>query len=130
MAILFGPASFTLVRGTRWDDDVTLTDKKTGLPVNLVGIVGITMRVRKTIDSTIAAQLSMAAGTIVLVNPAAGVIGIRCNSAFTLTFPANGNRKAKYVYDAVIERTAGEYEPGISGKVTVVPTVTRAQGIT
>lgn len=130
MAILFAPASFRCIRGTRWEDAVILTDQVTGLPVDLTGIVGITMRLRRSMTGPIVAELSMAAGTLLVLDAAAGKVGIRCNTAFMLTLPENGHRKARYLYDSVIERTAGDYEPATKGRVTVDPQLTRAYGTT
>lgn len=129
MAIRFGKASFSFVRGTKWDDDVILTDQVTGLAINLTGITGMTMRIRKTISSAILLELSSANGRLVVVDAVAGRIGIRVLSAITLTLPENSFRKAKYVYDAIIQRTALEYEPAVGGKVTVLPQVTRVPGL-
>lgn len=127
MSILFGPASFKLVRGTTWTDDVVMTDEATGAAVNLSGIVGVTMRIRTSIGAaTVLMELSVTGSTLVVVDAAAGKLGIRVGSAVTNTFPANNQRKAKYVYDAMIERTSGEYEAAVGGKITVLPSVTRA----
>lgn len=133
MAIIFAtatsgglPIAFKFVRGTRWDDDFQLTDQTTGDAIDLTGIAGLVMRVRSTIASTtVLLELSVDNGLLAVTDAATGSVGIRVPSATTQTFPANGFKKAKYVYDAVIERTAGEYEPAISGKVTVLPQVTR-----
>jgi hypothetical protein len=130
MAVLFAPASFRFVRGTRWDDSVTLTDKAPGLAVDLTTIVGITMRLRRTYSGPIIAELSVAAGTLVVLDAAAGKIAIRCDSAFTYALPENGHRKARYLYDAIIERVAGDYEPAIKGRVTAEPQITYPQGTT
>lgn len=128
MAIRFAKASFSLVRGTKWDDDVILKDSVTGLVISLVGIVSMTMRIRKTIGSAILLELSVANGRLVMVDALNGRIGIRVPSAITLTLPENNFKRAMYVYDALIERTAGEYEPAIGGKVKVIPQVTRLPG--
>lgn len=118
--------SFTLVRGARWDDDVQLVDQETQAPIDLTGIVSLMMRVRTRItDATNVMELSLANGRLVMVDAATGKVGIRVSTADSLTFPQNGNRKAKYKSDLVIERTAGEYEPGISAGVTVLPQITR-----
>lgn len=118
--------SFTLVRGTRWDDDVQVVDQATGTPINLTGIVSLMMRVRTRItDATNVMELSLANGRLVMVDAATGKVGIRVNSTQTREFPQNNNAKAKYVTDVVIERTAGEYEPAISAKVKVLPQITR-----
>ncbi len=127
MSFTFAPASFKLVRGTGWKDRFTLVDKDSGDPVNLSGIVRIIMRVRAYINGPVLAELSTigSPARITIVNALTGVVEINCNSAFTLTFPANENIKATYVYDSLIERTAGEYEPATGGKVIVLPQITR-----
>lgn len=131
MGIIFaGLDTINIVRGTRWDDNVTLVDQATGNPVDLTGITGLVMRLRRGINAAIDMELSMANGRLVLIDAALGVIGLRVPSAITLTLPELGNRRAKYLYDAVIERTAGEYEAAIKGKVNVQPSVTRPWGST
>lgn len=130
MAIRFAKANFSLVRGTKWEDDVILEDSVTGLAVNLTGITGMLMRIRKTISSAILLELSVSNGRLIVVDAVAGRIGFRVLSAITLTLPENSFKRAKYVYDAIIQRTALEYEPAVGGKVTVLPQVTRAQGST
>lgn len=137
MAIIFAtetsaglPITFTLVRGTRWEDDFQLVDQVTGNPVDLTGIVGLMIRTRRSPGSAILLEMSVDDGRLVMVDAATGRVGIRVDSETTRLFPENGHRKAKYVYDAVIERSAGEYEPAISGKITVLPQVTRPWGTT
>jgi hypothetical protein len=130
MAILFGSAQFTVVRGTRWEEDITLTDQVTGDPVDLTGIEGILMRVRESIDDDITLELSVDNGFLVVLSAAAGQLGIRVPSADMLDFPENDHQRARYVYDAVIERTADEYEAAISGTISVLPQVTRPWGAT
>lgn len=129
MAILFGSASFRMVRGTRWDDDIVLTDEATGDAVDLTGVERVLMRIRASTNSTsVLLELSteLANGRLVILDAAAGRVGIRVNSQTTHdSFPANNNRKAKYVYDALIERTTDEYEPAVGGKVTVLPQISR-----
>lgn len=126
MAIVFANANFRTVRGTRWDDDVTVIDKDTQMPVDLTGITGITMRVREWIDGPILMDLSTVAGTLVVLDALAGKLGIRVGSLKSRTdFPENDHVRARYVYDAVIERTPGEYEAAITGKVNVLPQITR-----
>lgn len=132
MAILFAtetsagsPIAFKLVRGTEWEDDFQLTDQATGDPIDLTGVVRIVMRIRKTIGSAVVLELSTTDSTLVVTTALTGSVGIRVDTATTNTFPTNNHKRAKYVYDALIERTAGEYEPAIGGKVTVLPSVTR-----
>lgn len=126
MAILFGSARFTLVRGTRWTDDVVLTDSVTQGPIDLTGLVGAIMRVREAADDTAhLLELSVANGMLVIVDATGGTIGIRVPSAVTRTFPENSNESALYVYDVVLERSAGEYEAAVAGKINVRPQITR-----
>lgn len=134
MAILFAtkttegqPIGFKCVRGTRWEDEFIVIDETTGLPVNLTGIVGMVMRARTGINSpTVVIELSIANGRLAVIDAPAGRVGIDVSTATSLlNFPVNSNRKAKYVTDALIERAGPEYEPAISGKITVLPQVTR-----
>lgn len=122
--MLFAPASFSFVRGTQWHDEVTLTDARSDAPVNLTGVTRIVMRIREFTDGPIVVELSTTAGTLVVLDAAGGVIGIRVGSTLSRSFPEADHRKAKYVYDAVIERS-GEFEPAIAGKITVLPQLTR-----
>lgn len=133
MSILFAtqtaagePIVFKFVRGTPWSDDFQLVEQATSEPIDLTGIEGLLMRVRtRTGASTVVYELSTANDTLVVNDAATGMVGIRLNSAQTNTFPANGHRKGKYVYDVLIERTPGEFEPAIGGKITVLPQVSR-----
>jgi hypothetical protein len=132
MAIIFAtetsiglPITFTLVRGTRWEDDFQLVDQISGDPIDLTGITGLMIRVRKTPGSPILLEMSVDNAMLVVTDAVTGSVGIRVDSETTRTFPENGHRKAKYLYDAVIERAAGEYEPAISGKIVVLPQITR-----
>lgn len=129
MSFLFGKKSFTVVRGTRWQDRVVLTDETTGQPVSLVGITGLIMRIREFVDSEVLLELSDAPGNGRLAvegDGSAGAVLIDVATADTLAFPANGHYRATYLYDALIERSANEFEPGTQGKVNVLPTITRA----
>lgn len=125
MAIIFARASLRLVRGTEWRDDIQLVDKATGDPVNLAGITGMVMRIRRSINSPILLELAIADNRLVVVDAATGLMGIRVNSVTTRVLPENNNKRAKYVYDAVIERSLGAYEPAVGGRVTVLPQITR-----
>lgn len=125
MAILFAPvAPIRLVRGTLWTDELQVLEQETGDPVNLAGIEGLLMRVRRSISAPILLELALEDG-LELVNATSGLLRFNVPSARTLTLPENGNRKAKYVYDAVIERTPNEYEAAIAGKLVVLPCITR-----
>ena len=124
MGIVFAQVRpMRFVRGTRWTDEVQLVDQETRQPVNLAGITALVLCIRRSINAPVLLQLSIDDG-LTLLNPTSGLIGIDVGSARTLTLPENGNRKAKYVYDALIER-AGEYEPAVAGKLTVLPSNTR-----
>ena len=131
MAIVFAPVkAIRIVRGAYWSDDVNLVDKATGLPVDLTGITSLQSRIRSSINGEILLPMSLVDGRLIVVNALQGRIGFRCPSAVTLLLPENDNRKAKYIYDVVIERAAGEYEPAITGKLTVTASITRPWGIT
>ena len=131
MAIIFARLpSISIVRGTKWEDDVPLVDKATGDPIALTGIAGLVMRVRASINGPILLELSVANGMLTLQDAANGLIGFRVPSATTLTLPEKSNRKATYLYDMVIERTEGEYEPALMGKLKVLPSITRPWGTT
>jgi hypothetical protein len=132
MAIIFAtqdsngdPITFTLVRGTEWDDDVVLTDQTSGDPIDLTAVTELWMRVRTSATSSILLELSTDNGRLVITDAAGGQIGIRVSSEDTRDFPENRHKKAKYLYDLVLERTTGEYEAGISGKIVVLPQITR-----
>jgi hypothetical protein len=126
MAILFGRAQFTLVRGTRWADDISLTDRSTGEPVDLTGITGLIMRIREDIaDTDNLMELSTDNTRLIVIEPTEGLIGIRVTSEDTRDFPENDHEKARYVYDALIQRTSDEYEAALGGAVFVLPQITR-----
>lgn len=131
MAVIFAtqdsngnPITFTMVRGTEWDDDVQLTDQVTGDPIDLTD-VEVMMRVRLAATSPILLELSTDNARLVVTDAANGRIGIRVSSADSRLLPENRHKKAKYLYDLVIERSAGVYEAGISGKIVVLPQITR-----
>lgn len=131
MAIIFAtatsdgsPITFRCVRGTRWQDTFQLVDQATSTPIDLTGIADIHMRVRKTINSAVLLDLKIAAG-LTISGVETGEVSIDLSSAETNALPANNNKRARYVYDVVIERETDEYEPAISGKVVVLPQVTR-----
>lgn len=125
MGIVFAPVkAVRLVRGTRWQDQVQLVDEGTGEPVDLAGIEGLAMTVRAQINGPVVLELSLDAG-LTVANPTQGLVDIDVSSDATLAFPDNGNRRAKYVFDALIERADGEREPAFAGKLTVLPSNTR-----
>lgn len=133
MGIIFAPiGSVRIVRGTAWADDVQLVDKKTGEPVDLTGITGLTSRIRDDINGPILLSMSLDAGeaNLVVVDASEGRIGFRATSVGTLSLPDNNNEKIKYIFDVVIERSAGEYEPAVTGKLSVLPSITRPWGAT
>lgn len=126
MGTLFGKANFSFVRGTDWADDFTLTDLVTGDPVSLVGAAGVILRARDDYGTAIRLECSVANGRLVILDAGAGRLGIRVPGAVSrASFPENGHAKAKYVYDSIIERAAGSYEPAAGGKLTVLPQITR-----
>jgi hypothetical protein len=127
MSILFAPLSFRLVRGTTWLESITFTEQATGLPVNLVDCE-ITMRVREEIeDEEVIIELSTADGTMTIVDAPNGRVDIRVEADDTLAFPTADHQKAVYVSDSIIDRAGppAQREPGASGKVSVLPQVTR-----
>lgn len=131
MAIVFAPiAQIRIVRGTKWEDDIRLVDEATGEPISLAGITELWMRVRDEVDGQILLELTRTNGRLVVTDPATGVIGIRVDSITTLTLPENDHERGDYVFDIVIERTPDEYEAGVSGRLAVLPQVTRPWGTT
>lgn len=131
MSYTFAPSSLRLVRGTTWVDHLQLVDDA-GAPVSLVGVADIIMRIREFVDSAdVILELSMnATGSedrIAVEDAVLGKIAILVDAADTLLFPRNGDRKAKYVYDALIDRGGSPQviEPAYKGKLSVLPQVTR-----
>lgn len=131
MSYTFAPSSLRIVRGTTWVENLQLTDD-TGAPVSLVGVVDIIMRIRERIDSaTVLLELSIATSgsedRIAVTDAALGKIAILVDAVDTNTLPRNGDRKAKYVYDAIIDRGGAPQvlEPAFKGKLSVLPQVTR-----
>lgn len=126
MAIVFAPLKqIRIIRGTAWADDVQLVDQATGAPVDLTAITSLQMRIRKSISGPSLLALDLVDGRLVVADAEEGRIGFRVNSAGTLSLPENRNRPAKYIFDVVIERSAGEYEPAVTGKLKVLPSITR-----
>jgi hypothetical protein len=113
-----------LVRGTRWQDQVQLVDENSGDPIDLEGIESLVMTVREEINGPVILQLDLDDG-LAVADAEQGLVNIDVSSARTLEFPENDNARAKYVFDALIEREAGEFEPAFAGKVTVLPSNTR-----
>jgi hypothetical protein len=126
MAILFAPVSLTLVRGTTWLQTIVMTDQETGDPVDLTDCE-ITLRIREYIDSEDVIMELTTADQLTISDAAGGEVELRVEAPDTLDFPTNNYLKAKYVYDAIIDRAGppAQREAGISGKVTVLPQVTR-----
>lgn len=131
MAIIFATqtsdgSAITLkwVRGTRAQDTLNLSDQQTGNPVDLSGVNAILLRVRKTINSAVLLELSLGSG-LTVSDAVNGVIDIDVASATTNTLPANNNKRARYLFDMEIERSAGEWEAAVSGKLIVLPSVSR-----
>lgn len=131
MAIVFASVpAIRIIRGTTWSDDLQLVDKASGDPVNLTGITELHARIRASINGPILLPMSLADTRLVIVNAAQGRFGFRCPSEVTLLLPENANRKKTYIFDVVIERTVGEYEPAITSKLSVRPSITRPWGTT
>lgn len=126
MAILFASTNLRMVRGNAWTDDIALVKAADSTPVDLTGIIALHMRVREDPAGAALLTLSTTDGTLLIGSPAtAGTFGVRVDSATTRTLPANGHEVAVYVYDVVIERTAGEYEAATGGVLIVDPQITR-----
>lgn len=127
MGILFGRTNFIFVRGTDWNDVFILTDADTGAAIDLTGATDLLLRVRDDIASTtVRLERRLSDGGLTILDRAAGKVKVLCDSQTTHdSFPANDQVKAVYVYDALIERTAGRWEPATGGKVTVLPQVSR-----
>lgn len=129
MAVVFAtrtsdgaPLTFRIERGTLWQDVITLAEETTGAAVDLTGVTSVLMRVRAYRGaSAVLLELSTTNGRLEVTDAEAGEITIEVSSADTNTFPApvGGKKRAKYVYDLMIERSADEWEAGISGKLTV-----------
>ena len=125
MAIVFAPVKpIRLVRGTRWQDQVQLVDKETGDPVDLTGITALILTIRQRIDGPAIMELDLDGG-LAIANALLGLVDIDVSSDDTLQFPESSLRRAKYVYDAMIERAPGWREPAFAGKLTVLPSITR-----
>jgi hypothetical protein len=125
MGVVFASVKpIRIVRGTRWQDQVQLVDENTGDPVDLSGITSLRMCVRSDINGPVILELAVGTG-LAIANPLLGLVDIDVSSEETLSFPAANNGRAKYVFDALIERAAGEFEPAFAGKVTVLPSITR-----
>ena len=127
MGILFGTLRLQMVRGATWTDTIAITDSL-GVPVNLTGVTGITMRIRSTIDATTSLlELSIANGRIAIANAAGGIITLSVSASATLGLPVASHEIEQYVFDAVLDRGGSPQviEPAFSGYVTVYPQVTR-----
>lgn len=125
MSVRFAKLNLRCVRGCRWDDDITLVSQTTEEPVSLADIADLHLVAREEYNGPELFRLSLGAGNLVVVDAAAGTFGIRAIEAKTLEFPENDHEQARYVYDTVIERTAGAYEPGVAGAITVDPVSAR-----
>jgi len=132
MAIIFATQTsdgaaitFKIVRGTRWQDSLALSDQQTGDPVDLTGVTDIIARVRKTMGSAVLLELSVTNGRLSITDAVNGDVAIDVSSVDTNTLPANNNKRARYLIDMEIQRSADEFEAAISGKLVVLPSVTR-----
>lgn len=129
MAIIFAtrtsdgsPLNMRWVRGTDVNDTVMLSDENTGVAVDLTGITSLLMRVRTSKGaSATTLELSTANGRLAVGDPEAGEILVAVSTADTAaSFPVQaGRRSKKYVYDLMIERSAGAWEAGIAGKLQI-----------
>lgn len=127
MSLKFAPSRFDIVRGTTWNDVFQLVDDL-AQPISLVGIAGLTMRVREENNSTaVLLEASTANGRLTVTNAASGIVAITVSAADTLALPINDHYRASYVYDAVVDRggVPRVIEPCLKGKLKVDPQVTR-----
>lgn len=125
MALQFAKVKrISLIRGTRWQDEVQLVEESTGEPVDLTGVEDLVMTVRRRASGPAVFELALGNG-LAIVNAAQGLIEFDVSSERTLEFPDNGYRRMRYVYDALIVRSDGEREPAFSGTLTVSPSHTR-----
>ncbi len=127
MSFVFAPSAFKIVRGTTWADTIQITDEA-GNPVDLTSITELLMRVRESIGSaTVLLELSIANGRLTVSSAAEGIVTILVSAEDTLELPVNSHERAKYLYDAVIDRGGSPkvIEPGYRGKLAVLPQVTR-----
>ena len=128
MSLQFARAALTMVRGLTWNDQVQLVNADTQVPVDLSGVVDATMRIRRRINSAaVLLELSTTDGRLTIEPGTDGLITIQVDADDTLDFPINSHRRARYVYDVVLDRggTPKVLDPATGGKVTVNPQVTR-----
>lgn len=125
MAVRFARLNLRCIRGTRWDDNITLVDETTSDPIDVSDVVEILLRARDD-SGAVVIELRLTEDTLVFVTDGAdGQLGIRAASALTNTLPTAGNEIEAYSYDLQLERTAGEWEAGTRGTLTVEPTIGR-----
>ena len=128
MSLSFATSQLRIVRGLTWADELQLINAVTKVPINLTGVVGATMRIRLRRNmATALLELSTTNGRLTIEPGTAGLISLDVSATDTLNLPRNSDKKARYVYDVVLDRggVPQVLEPATSGKVTVNPQVTR-----
>ena len=125
MSIRFAKVNRRCVRGMPWEQDINLFDADDDTPISLASVTDAFLVVREEYNTAELLRLSIGEGTLTLVNAANGVLGVRGTHDDTLLFPTNDHEQARYVYDIVLERGAGNYEPACNGSVTVDPVSSR-----
>lgn len=126
MALQFAPVSLSCIYGMTWKQEVVLTDKLTGAPIDLTGCT-LLIRIRDSLQSNDALiELSTADSTLDILEPLAGKfqIDVAKEAMQALTDP-RPRKYRKYVYDMTIIRGT-THEPGIAGKFRLSAQVTRA----
>ena len=130
MALSFGKASFSPIRGLTWSEEITVLQGRNGPPVDLTGKT-CAMNVRTKIGAEdVVMMLDEDNGRLVVEDAENGKVRLLVTADEMLEFPESSYRKAKYVYDAIVitPATGGDAEvrePIIGGKVTVKHAVTR-----
>lgn len=128
MALQFARVSLSCIYGMTWKQDVVLTDKLTGDPVDLTGC-DLLIRIRENLqseDALIELSSTGASPTLVITNALSGAFQITVSKEAMQALPDPRPRKyRKYVYDMTIIRGA-THEPGIAGKFRHSAQITRA----
>ncbi|MCX7041113.1 MAG: hypothetical protein NT117_00170 [Gammaproteobacteria bacterium] len=128
MSLSFATSQLRMIRGLTWADQVQLVNKTTLVPIDLTGVVGATMRIRlRRNTATALLELSTTNGRLTIEPGTDGLITVDVSAEDTLELPINNHKKARYVYDVVLDRGGDPQvlEPATGGKVTVNPQTTR-----
>jgi hypothetical protein len=102
-------------RGDTWNGINSITITVNNVPVNFTG-ASIKMEFRQSIDSPVVLTLSTQASSIIITNPAAGVIQI---PARMIEIPYS-----KYLYDLQVTFPSGVVKTYMSGTWTIAPDIT------